>query len=78
MYLEPEIVDGEEHFQIEKIINRRLLRSRGKVTGYSYLVKWASYPSSHNLWLPETHLRDSDAGDLVDEYDKEHPRDAKL
>ena len=78
MYLEPEIVDGKEHFEIEKIVNRRLLRSRGRIIGYSYLVKWASYPSSHNLWLPESHLRDSDAGDLVDDYDKAHPRDVRL
>ena len=74
IYLEPEIRDGDEYFQIEKLVDRRPLRSRGRVIGYSYLVKWLSYPSSHNLWLPESHLRESDAQDLMDEYDNKHPR----
>ena len=74
IYLEPEIRDGDEYFQIEKLVDRRPLRSQGRVIGYSYLVKWLSYPSSHNLWLPEAHLKESDAQDLMDEYDTKYPR----
>ena len=74
MYLEPEIRDGDEYFQIDKLVARRPLRRQGRIIGYSYLVKWLSYPSSHNLWMPEAHLRENDAGDLIDDYDREHPR----
>ena len=74
MYLEPEIRDGEEYFQIEKLVKRRPLRSRGQTIGYSYLVKWLTYPSTYNLWLTEHNLREQDAGDMMDDYDAQHPR----
>ena len=43
----PHLVDGEEEFEVEKIINMKQM-GRGCKT-YS-LVKWKGYPTSDNSW----------------------------
>lgn len=42
-------VDGDEHVEVEKIINHRIKRNK-----YEYLVKWRNFPDSHNEWLDES------------------------
>jgi hypothetical protein len=39
----PIIVDGEEEFEVEEILDSRL--HRGNV---QYLMKWKGYPEAHN------------------------------
>jgi hypothetical protein len=39
--------NGMEEYHIEKIVDER---NRGR--GYQYLVRWAGYPESDDLWLP--------------------------
>lgn len=54
---EPVLVDGEEHFEVEAIIDHRM--SRGRL---QYLVLWLGYPASQATWLPDcklTHCRDA-------------------
>jgi hypothetical protein len=44
----PDLVEGEEEFEIESILaHRKLGRS------HQYLVKWKGYDSSNNTWEPE-------------------------
>ena len=57
----PELVEGEEVYEIETILNRR---KRGR--GYQYYVKWQGYPISDASWEPE-HVF-SDDGDTLKQY----------
>lgn len=47
----PVEVEGQEEFEIEKIIAHR--RSRGRI---QYLVRWKGYDESEDMWLVESRL----------------------
>jgi hypothetical protein len=58
----PEIVEGEEEYEVEEIIaDRQTGRKRKK----QYLVKWKGYPMSENSWVDE---KDLHAPTLLQEY----------
>ena len=61
----PELLEGEEVYEIESILNHR---RRGR--GYQYYVKWAGYPISDASWEPE-HVF-SDDGDILKQYKLRH------
>ena len=61
----PDIVDGEEVYQVETI-----LKHRRQGRGYQYLIKWEGYPITEALREPESAF--SDNGDLLDEYKQRH------
>src|SRR3978361_761308 len=61
----PELVDGEEHYEIEKVLDSRLFRNR-----LEYLVKWKGYGYEENSWVAE---RDMAAKDLVSQFHLRHP-----
>ena len=61
----PDIIDGEEVYQVETILKHR---RRGQ--GYQYLIKWEGYPITKALWEPESAF--SDDGDLLKEYKQRH------
>ncbi|KAI5120859.1 hypothetical protein M0805_008232 [Coniferiporia weirii] len=47
----PDQIEGHQEFEIEAIVSHK-----GNGTRHRFLVKWTSYPSSENQWLPETAL----------------------
>ena len=57
----PELIDGEELYEIETIMKHR---KRGR--GYQYYVKWKGYPISEATWEPEDVF--SNDGDLLTRY----------
>ena len=57
----PDIVDGEEVYQVKTI-----LKHRRQGRGYQYLIKWEGYSITKASWEPESAF--SDDGDLLDEY----------
>ena len=61
----PELLEGEEVYEIENILNHR---RRGR--GYQYYVKWVGYPISDASWEPE-HVF-SDDGDILKQYKLRH------
>ncbi|QRW22942.1 Retrotransposable element Tf2 protein [Rhizoctonia solani] len=50
----PETIEGEEEYEVEKIINSK--RQRGK---WFYLIKWKGYGPEDNSWEPEELLEHS-------------------
>ena len=63
----PDVIDGEEEFEVKAIINHRYF---GKHRDLQYLVKWKGYPSADNSWEPH---QDVFAPQLIREYHKHHP-----
>ena len=44
----PDLVDGEEEYEVEKILDSQRFGRRCKL---QYLVKWKGYPDSENQWV---------------------------
>ena len=63
----PDLVDGEEEYEVEAIVNHRKNRS-GKVIWYE--VAWKGWPSSENSRLKPDQLEHSK--ELLDEYKRRH------
>jgi len=64
----PDLVDGEEEYEVEKIIDMKQM-GRGRKT--YYLVKWKGYPTSDNSWEPTDGIH---ADELIEEFKKKNPR----
>jgi hypothetical protein len=45
----PELIDGEEEYQVKRIMGHRKI---GWTKKLQYLVKWLGYPNSNNTWEP--------------------------
>ena len=63
---DPLLVDGEEYYEVEKILDSRIRYRRTE-----YLVKWAGYNDSHNQWIPWYNL---DADELIEEFHRDNPQ----
>ena len=61
----PDLIDGEEEFELEAIIAHKPYRRTRR-----YLVSWKGYPSSENKWLNEKDF--DNASTLLTEYKKKH------
>jgi len=57
------IIEGEEKFEIEKIINKRTVRGKKK-----FLVRWKGYTAEEDTWESRENLEN--AKELVEEYEK--------
>ena len=58
----PELIDGEEEYEIKEIIDQHTDKQRQKK---QYLVSWVGYPASENSWVDESDLH---APELLEEY----------
>ena len=58
----PDLVDGEEEYEVEKIIDMKQMGRRRKTY---YLVKWKGYPTSDNSWEPWENIH---ADELIKEF----------
>ena len=67
---EPDIINEQEEWEVEAIINERKDKRRKKQQ--MYLVKWKGHPSAENTWEPEANLEH--AQDKVKEFWKGKPR----
>jgi hypothetical protein len=65
----PEIVDGEEEWVVEEILDTKMVN--GKLR---YLVKWAGFGIEHNSWEPWDGVH---APDLVADFYRRHPGAAR-
>jgi hypothetical protein len=62
----PIIIEGEEEFEVEKVLDSRLFRR-----SFQYLVKWKGFSDSENTWQPAKDLEH--AQDLIEEFHTAHP-----
>jgi len=60
----PELIDREEEYEVEEIINTCWKGCNKKL---QYLVRWKGYPSSKNSWVDKDDLH---APELLAEYSK--------
>ena len=63
----PELVDGAEEYEVEKILDSQKF-SRGRKL--QYLVKWKGYPDSENQWVDKN---DVFAKEAVREFKRLNP-----
>ena len=64
--LDPVLVDGEEEYEVEAVINSHMFRR-----WLQYLVQWKGYSYKHNSWEDAT---DVHSLELVVEFYSTHPR----
>jgi hypothetical protein len=62
----PTEVEGEDEYEIEKILDARLWRNQKQ-----YLVKWQGYTDADNTWEPISHLENSP--DAITDFHAKHP-----
>ena len=61
----PELLEGEEVYEVESII-----RHRRRGCGYQYLLKWKGYPVTNATW--ESELAFSNDGNMLAAYKDRH------
>jgi hypothetical protein len=66
----PELIDGEEEYTVEKILDSRHF---GRRRHLQYLVKWEGYPDADNMWVDKD---DVFADDKVREFKASNPDSA--
>ena len=62
----PELVDGEEEYVVEEILDSRMFRQK-----LQYLVKWEGYGIENNSWEYSENL--DNAAELVADFHARHP-----
>jgi len=66
----PVIIEGEEEFKIEKILNKRIVREKEK-----FLVRWKGYTAEEDTWENRENLKN--AKELVEEFEKIYREEAE-
>jgi len=64
------IIEGEEEFEIEKILNKRTVKEKEK-----FLVKWKGYTVEEDTWENRENLEN--VKELVEEFEREYREEAK-
>ena len=61
----PVIIEGEEEFEVEKILNKRMIREKEK-----FLVRWKGYMAEEDTWKSRENLEN--AKELVEEFERKY------
>ena len=61
-----ELIDGEEEYVVEKVLNSRMFRQR-----LQYLIKWEDYGTEHNTWEYSENV--NNAPEKVAEFHTKNP-----
>ena len=63
----PDLIDGEEEYEVEEILQSRKSSRQHKV---QYLIKWKGYPDSENQWV---NWDDLHADEALADFKKKNP-----
>jgi len=66
----PVIIEGEEEFEVEKILNKRMVRGKEK-----FLVRWKGYTAEGDTWESRENLENME--ELVEEFEREYREEAE-
>ena len=66
----PVIIEGEEKFEVEKILNKRIIRGKKK-----FLVRWKGYTMEEDTWENRENLEN--AKELVEEFERIYREEVK-
>jgi len=66
----PVIIEGEEEFKVEKILNKRIVQGKKK-----FLVRWKGYTVEEDTWEDRKNLEN--AKGLVEEFEREYGEEAE-
>jgi len=66
----PVIIEGEEEFEVEKILNKRMVRGKEK-----FLVRWKGYTAEEDTWESRENLENAE--ELVKEFEREYGEEAE-
>ena len=64
------IIEGEEEFKVEKILNKRMVWGKDK-----FLVWWKGYTAEEDTWENRENL--GNAKELVEEFEREYREEAE-
>jgi len=64
------IIEGEEEFEVEKILNKRMVRGKDK-----FLVQWKGYMAEEDTWENRENL--GNTKELVEEFEREYREEAE-
>jgi len=67
---QPVIVEGEEEWEVEKILNKRRIRGKDK-----YLVRWKGFTAEGDTWESRENLQN--ARESLKEFEEEYGKDNK-
>ena len=64
----PVIIEGEEEWEVEQILNKRKVRGKNK-----YLVRWKRFTAESDIWEERENLEN--AKEAIEEFEREYRRD---
>jgi len=64
----PVIIEGEEEWEVERILNKRRVREKDK-----YLVRWKGFTAESDTWEGRENLKN--AKEAIEEFEREYQRD---
>jgi len=64
----PVIIEGEEEWEVERILNKRRVRGKDK-----YLVRWKGFTAESDTWEGRENLKNTQ--EAIEEFEKEYRRD---
>src|SRR5882757_9421632 len=68
----PDIIEGEEEWEVEQILNKRIF---GRSKKLQFLVRWKGYSPAHDQWV---NREDMAADDLIRIYERENPHNTPV
>jgi hypothetical protein len=71
----PEVnVDGDGLFELDRVLERKLLNPRAKRVKWKYKVSWKGYGPEDDTWITRDHLVGEEAFTLVRDFDEAEDR----
>jgi len=68
--LKPVIIEGEKEFEVEKILNKRVVWGKEK-----FLVRWKGYTAEEDTWENRENL--GNAKELIEEFERKYGEEAE-